>query len=69
VPVTPPNPPFATEIRPYGKAAIEQAARLIRDGLPVAVPTETVYGLAADATNPKRWRGSMRQRAGRASTP
>jgi L-threonylcarbamoyladenylate synthase len=53
VPVTPPNPPFATEIRPYGKAAIEQAARLIRDGLPVAVPTETVYGLAADATNPE----------------
>jgi L-threonylcarbamoyladenylate synthase len=51
VPVTPPNPPFATEIRPYGKAAIEQAARLIREGLPVAVPTETVYGLAADATN------------------
>jgi L-threonylcarbamoyladenylate synthase len=51
VPVTPPNPPFATEIRTYGKAVIEQAARLIREGLPVAVPTETVYGLAADATN------------------
>ena len=35
---------------PYGKAAIDQAARLILEGLPVAVPTETVYGLAADAT-------------------
>ncbi len=27
------------------------AARLVLDGQPVAVPTETVYGLAADATN------------------
>jgi L-threonylcarbamoyladenylate synthase len=42
---------FATEIRPYGKAAIARAAELIRAGLPVAVPTETVYGLAADATS------------------
>lgn len=49
--MTRPNPLFATEIRPYGKAAIEEAARLIRDGQPVAVPTETVYGLAADAIN------------------
>lgn len=42
---------FRTEIRPYGKAAIEAAAALILEGLPVAVPTETVYGLAADATS------------------
>jgi L-threonylcarbamoyladenylate synthase len=49
--VTPPNPPFATEIRPYGKAAIDAAARLVLSGQPVAVPTETVYGLAADATS------------------
>lgn len=47
----PPNLPFTTEVRPYGKAAIEHAAQLILAGLPVAVPTETVYGLAADATN------------------
>jgi L-threonylcarbamoyladenylate synthase len=40
-----------TLIRPYGEAAIAEAADLIRDGQPVAVPTETVYGLAADATN------------------
>ncbi len=32
-------------------AAIEDAARLIRDGALVAFPTETVYGLGADATN------------------
>lgn len=49
--VTAPNPPFATAIQPYGSAAIAEAARLIAQGLPVAVPTETVYGLAADATN------------------
>jgi L-threonylcarbamoyladenylate synthase len=32
-------------------AAVEKAAQLILDGQCVAVPTETVYGLAADATN------------------
>ena len=30
---------------------IERAARLLRDGRLVAFPTETVYGLGADATN------------------
>lgn len=46
-----PNPAFATETCPYGEAAIARAATLIAAGLPVAVPTETVYGLAADATS------------------
>ena len=32
-------------------AAIAEAARLVLAGQPVAMPTETVYGLAADATN------------------
>jgi len=41
----------ATEIRRYGTATIAAAAALIRAGQPVAVPTETVYGLAADATD------------------
>jgi L-threonylcarbamoyladenylate synthase len=36
---------------PLGDEAIDEAARLILAGEPVAVPTETVYGLAADATN------------------
>lgn len=45
------NPPFETVTRPYGKAAMDEAAALVRKGLPVAIPTETVYGLAADATN------------------
>jgi L-threonylcarbamoyladenylate synthase len=45
------NPAFRTEIRAYDGAAISTAAQLILDGACVAVPTETVYGLAADATN------------------
>jgi len=40
-----------TKLLPYGPAAIAEAARLIGEGLPVAIPTETVYGLAADATD------------------
>lgn len=36
---------------PFDDQAIAEAARLILAGAPVAVPTETVYGLAADATN------------------
>ena len=40
-----------TRILAFDDEAIAQAARLIIAGEPVAVPTETVYGLAADATN------------------
>ncbi|WP_114952270.1 L-threonylcarbamoyladenylate synthase [Sphingosinicella terrae] len=40
-----------TKLLPYGREAIAEAARLIGEGFPVAVPTETVYGLAADATD------------------
>ncbi|MGF9693190.1 L-threonylcarbamoyladenylate synthase [Rhizobium sp. 0TCS1.26] len=32
--------------------AVRTACELLSEGLPVAIPTETVYGLAADATNP-----------------
>ncbi|MFN3387613.1 MAG: L-threonylcarbamoyladenylate synthase [Allosphingosinicella sp.] len=46
------NPPFETRILASDAAGIAEAARLIGAGLPVAVPTETVYGLAADATDP-----------------
>lgn len=45
------NTAFRTETCPYGTAAIAQAAQLILAGQCVAMPTETVYGLAADATN------------------
>jgi len=40
-----------TRILPEGPEAIAEAARLILSGELVAMPTETVYGLAADATN------------------
>ena len=43
----------ATRILPFSDEAIEEAARLISEGYPVAIATETVYGLAADATNPE----------------
>ena len=45
-----PPEPAAARILP-AQAALDEAARLVRAGVPVAVPTETVYGLAADATN------------------
>lgn len=43
--------PIETKVLPLGEEAIAEAARLIAAGSPVAVPTETVYGLAADATD------------------
>ncbi len=47
------NESVATKVAPYGADAIARAAELIAAGRPVAVPTETVYGLAADARNPQ----------------
>src|SRR5438270_1204879 len=40
-----------TRVLPFNDEAIAEAARLILAGEPVAIATETVYGLAADATN------------------
>jgi L-threonylcarbamoyladenylate synthase len=42
---------MTTDIRPFGAEAMARAGGLIGEGRPVAVPTETVYGLAADARN------------------
>ena len=42
--------PTPTRVLPLSADSIAEAARLILAGEPVAVPTETVYGLAADAT-------------------
>ncbi|MCC9625735.1 threonylcarbamoyl-AMP synthase [Thalassospira sp. MA62] len=41
----------ALTIRPYSEGALSQAAAKLRAGALVAFPTETVYGLGADATN------------------
>jgi L-threonylcarbamoyladenylate synthase len=45
------NRPVETLLLPCDEAGLAEAARLVLAGEPVAVPTETVYGLAADATN------------------
>jgi len=42
---------IVTQVRAYDSVALTEAAALIVAGEPVAVPTETVYGLAADATS------------------
>lgn len=41
-----------TRVVPFDVEVLAEAADLIRAGEPVAIATETVYGLAADATNP-----------------
>ena len=43
---------MAQILKPSSKA-LEKAAVLIREGKLVAFPTETVYGLGADAFNPQ----------------
>ena len=45
------NVALTTQILPASEAAIALAARSLREGGLVAFPTETVYGLGADATN------------------
>lgn len=45
-------PMRATRVMPADAAGIAEAARLLRTGGLVALPTETVYGLACDATDP-----------------
>ncbi len=48
-------------LRPSEEHAIDTAVSLLREGAVVALPTETVYGLAGDALNAraaawwKRW--------------
>lgn len=44
---------LSMNIRKASSATIEEAAKLLREGRLVAFPTETVYGLGADATNDK----------------
>ena len=43
------NDSIPTDVLAFGADAISRAAATIAAGQPVAVPTETVYGLAADA--------------------
>ncbi|MDR0247562.1 MAG: threonylcarbamoyl-AMP synthase [Burkholderiales bacterium] len=43
---------LSSSIAPASSATLKRAAALLRDGELVAFPTETVYGLGADASNP-----------------
>ncbi len=45
------NDHIGAQARRYGTATIGEAVARLREGGLVAVPTETVYGLAADSTN------------------
>jgi len=45
------NVGLKTQIWPAGEAAVAQAAQCLKEGGLVAFPTETVYGLGADAAN------------------
>jgi L-threonylcarbamoyladenylate synthase len=40
------------DIRTDRQAALDAASTALSEGFAIAIPTETVYGLAADATNP-----------------
>ncbi|MEW6642007.1 MAG: L-threonylcarbamoyladenylate synthase [Pseudomonadota bacterium] len=46
-------PQPTTETLPAGRNSQEKAAKILAEGGLVAFPTETVYGLGADATNPE----------------
>ena len=64
--------PSMTQILPSRTAeerakAVNSAVAFLRSGDPVALPTETVYGLAADALDAMPWRRFSRRRSDRAS--
>lgn len=58
-----PAPPAATD------AALDRAAELLRSGGLVAIPTETVYGLAADALDADAVDGIFRAKGRPATNP
>src|SRR5580698_4022782 len=49
--LTPVKVSLKTPILPAGEAAVAAAARCLADGRLIGFPTETVYGLGADATH------------------
>jgi L-threonylcarbamoyladenylate synthase len=44
---------ITVEVVSAGPESLQRAGRLIREGLVVSFPTETLYGLAADALSPR----------------
>ena len=58
-----------TQILPASEAAVAAAARVLAGGGLVAFPTETVYGLGADAANPAAVTGIYRAKGRPAFNP
>lgn len=55
-------------VLPASRASVPLAAQALRDGLVVALPTDTLYGLAAAATDAAAVRArSLRRRHARAA--
>lgn len=57
-----------TQVLPVNAQSIALAADLLRRGELVALPTETVYGIAADARNPEAVKKYLKPRAARRTT-
>ena len=57
-----------TRVLPADEAGVAEAAQLLRQGQLVALPTETVYGIAADARNGEAVRKFLKRRAARRIT-
>ena len=57
-----------TQVLPITPESVALAARLLQQGELVALPTETVYGIAADARNGDAVRKFLKRRAARRIT-
>ncbi len=57
-----------TQVLPITPESVALAARLLQQGELVALPTETVYGIAADARNGEAVKKFLRRRAARRIT-
>ena len=57
-----------TQVLPVTEESIALAARLLNQGELVALPTETVYGIAADARNGAAVRKFLKPRTARRIT-
>ena len=58
-----------TQVLPITPESVALAAKLLQQGELVALPTETVYGIAADARNGAAVKKYLKQRAARRITP
>lgn len=57
-----------TQVLPVNEESIALAAKLLQQGELVALPTETVYGIAADARNGEAVKKYLKPKAARRIT-